>query len=93
MSITFQQDKSCAECQRGCEFPRPCVHPCEKRCHPNPCNPCNIVTKTACHCGLNQIYYKCHEFYGENQDGNELKENREKRLSCGNRCIRNVRML
>ncbi|XP_031617999.1 NF-X1-type zinc finger protein NFXL1 isoform X1 [Contarinia nasturtii] len=85
------QDKSCAECLEGCQVPRPpgCCHSCEKRCHPKPCNPCNVVTKTACHCGLNQVYYKCHEFYGENQHDNEVKENREKRLSCGNRCIKN----
>lgn len=88
----MQRDKSCIECVEGCKIPRPagCIHACEKRCHPKPCSPCAIVTKATCHCGLTQVYYKCNELYGENQDENQLKENREKRLSCGNRCIKNV---
>lgn len=48
------------------------------------------MIKIACHCGLNQKYYKCNEYYEENQDANIIKEKREQQLSCGNRCIKNV---
>lgn len=80
----------------GCKIPRPdgCVHPCTKRCHLPPCDQCSVTTKTACHCGLSQVYYKCGEFYPvatTETDAAVLHENREKKLSCGNRCIKNVR--
>lgn len=79
----------------GCKIPRPdgCVHPCTKRCHLPQCDVCNVMTKTACHCGLHQVYYKCGEFYPiatTEADAILLQENREKKLSCGNRCIKNV---
>lgn len=76
-----------------CSLPRPaagCVHPCERRCHPKPCKPCTIATKIACHCGLTQVYFKCNDLYQEYQDNDQLEVNREKLLSCGNRCIKNV---
>lgn len=96
--FNLQQDITCAECQRECIAPRPdgCIHPCQKRCHPAPCNECNIATKISCHCGLNQVYYKCSEFYrfaSEPAQMEELNTLRENRLSCGNRCIKNVSKL
>lgn len=88
----LQRDISCAECLEECKIKRSpgCIHPCGKKCHPAPCEPCNITTKTACHCGLGQVYYKCWEFYPTDNDDAKLEEDREKRLSCGNRCIKNV---
>lgn len=89
----LQQDKSCDECVEMCSLPREaagCVHPCERRCHPKPCKPCTIATKIACHCALTQVYFKCNDLYREDQASDELEANREKVLSCGNRCIKNV---
>lgn len=77
-----------------CRVPRPagCVHACEKKCHPKPCDPCAMAIKTACHCGLTQVYFKCNDLYTENQSEDELKKLQEISLSCGNRCIKNVRI-
>lgn len=92
--VLFQQDKSCDECLEVCKLPRSgpgCVHLCEKRCHPMPCEPCTVAIKTACHCGLTQVYYKCDDLNKGNDE--QIEQNREKLLSCGNRCIKNVILL
>lgn len=92
-TVYLQQDKSCDECVEMCSLPRTaagCVHPCERRCHPKPCKPCTVATKIACHCALTQVYFKCNDLYKEDQPSDELDANREKVLSCGNRCIKNV---
>jgi len=94
--VPLPQDMSaqtgCANCEEGCTVPRPtgCIHACPKGCHPPPCAPCNFVIKTKCHCGLNQLVYKCNEYYDETGSVQEIIERREKLRSCGNRCLKNV---
>lgn len=92
VTFCFQRDKSCTECVEECAIKRPtgCVHPCTRRCHLAPCDSCNVATKTSCHCGLNQVYFKCGEFYPAEEE-EDMAVVREKKMSCGNRCIKNVR--
>ncbi|XP_055702161.1 NF-X1-type zinc finger protein NFXL1 [Phlebotomus papatasi] len=80
------QQEACDECREGCKRKRPqgCSHPCKKPCHSDPCDPCTVATKTACHCGLTQVIYRCGEFFASD-DPNA----KETQLSCGNRCIKN----
>ncbi|KAH8315852.1 hypothetical protein KR067_011340 [Drosophila pandora] len=87
----MQQQLGCAPCEEGCTVPRPagCTHSCPKGCHPPPCMPCNFVMKNKCHCGLNQLVYKCSEYYDENGTVQEIIDRREKLRSCGNRCLKN----
>jgi NF-X1-type zinc finger protein NFXL1 len=49
-----------------------------------------MTTKTGCHCGLTQVFYKCNEFYNADKTEQELIEARENLLSCGQKCIKNV---
>lgn len=86
-----EEEPKCQSCTAGCVIPRPngCIHPCKRPCHPPPCNPCQAPTKTTCHCGLTQIFYKCHEFYSNDKSEDELKLFREQVLSCGQKCIKN----
>ncbi|XP_055535843.1 NF-X1-type zinc finger protein NFXL1 [Wyeomyia smithii] len=86
-----EQDPRCQSCDADCLIPRPagCVHPCKRPCHPAPCNPCQVPTKTSCHCGLTQIFYKCHEFNANDKTEAELKLFRESILSCGQKCMKN----
>ncbi|XP_058066575.1 NF-X1-type zinc finger protein NFXL1 [Anopheles bellator] len=93
------QDSRCEPCAAGCEIPRPtgCLHPCKRRCHEPPCQPCSISIKDKCYCGLTQVFYTCNEFYppdledGEKEDvAEELKRRRISVLSCGQKCIKNL---
>ncbi|XP_016966713.1 NF-X1-type zinc finger protein NFXL1 [Drosophila biarmipes] len=94
-SVALPQDMAqqagCANCEEGCSVPRPtgCVHACPKGCHPPPCAPCNFVIKIKCHCGLNQVVYKCSEYFDETGTVQEIMERREKLRSCLNRCLKN----
>lgn len=85
-------DKNCEPCEEPCNFPRPngCTHSCLKSCHSNPCKKCVIQIKTKCFCGLIDIYYKCCEIYNVNFDEAEQNAAKERIMSCGNRCIKNV---
>ncbi|KAH8324012.1 hypothetical protein KR074_006983 [Drosophila pseudoananassae] len=87
----MHQQVGCAPCEEGCTVPRPagCTHSCPKGCHPPPCMPCNFVMKNKCHCGLNQLVYKCSEYFDENGTVQEIIDRREKLRSCGNRCLKN----
>ncbi|XP_034109724.1 NF-X1-type zinc finger protein NFXL1 [Drosophila albomicans] len=88
----MQQQLGCGNCEQGCDIARPagCVHACARGCHPAPCAPCASVIKQKCHCALNQIVYKCSEYYSEfNTEESIVSELREKLRSCGNRCIKN----
>ena len=89
---SIEQDSRCMSCDSGCTIPRPegCTHPCRKPCHPAPCYPCQVTVKTNCHCGITQVYYKCHEFNNLTKTGEELVKFRESLLSCGQKCIKNV---
>lgn len=40
-----------------------------------------------CHCGVTPLYYMCGEFYRTLEADEKILE---PRLSCGNRCIKNV---
>lgn len=86
------QDGLCSPCQEDCIFERSngCVHPCERPCHTGDCDLCLANIKTVCHCGLTQVYYKCGDYYRNEDDENVLAADREKMKSCGNRCIKNV---
>lgn len=62
-------------------------------CHPPPCQPCNVNIKSNCHCGIAQVFYKCGQFYREintEEETSILAQEKEKILSCGGRCIKNV---
>lgn len=85
------QDALCSPCQEDCIFERSngCVHPCERACHTGECDLCVANIKSMCHCGLTQVYYKCGDYY-RNDDEQVLLVDREKLKSCGNRCIKNV---
>ncbi|KAI8039370.1 hypothetical protein M5D96_008093 [Drosophila gunungcola] len=74
----MSQQAGCANCEEGCSG-----------CHPPPCAPCNFVIKSKCHCGLNQLVYKCSEYFDETGTVQEIIERREKLRSCGNRCLKN----
>lgn len=65
-------------------------------CHPPPCQPCNVNIKSNCHCGLAQVFYKCGQFYREiknEADQQALVLEKEKIMSCGGRCVKNVSKL
>ncbi|ALC44013.1 CG15011 [Drosophila busckii] len=85
------QQVGCANCEQGCGIARTkgCEHSCNKGCHPPPCAPCSFVIKSKCHCGLNQIIYKCHELYNDVDEEQQLLERGEKLRCCGNRCLKN----
>jgi hypothetical protein len=91
---SLDQDAACAKCNEGCQRKRPqgCTHPCKDPCHLAPCKLCYVALKSACHCGLTQIYYQCNDIYNiENgDDRNKLEASKNRTLSCGNRCIKNV---
>ncbi|KXN68161.1 hypothetical protein CONCODRAFT_107746, partial [Conidiobolus coronatus NRRL 28638] len=39
-----------------------CNHPCTERCHPGPCPPCLVPTKTiTCHCGKKDFSFICND--------------------------------
>lgn len=89
----MQQQVGCANCEQGCAIPRPagCTHACAKGCHPPPCAPCAFVIKNKCYCGLNQVIYKCSEYFNEEGSLQEVQERQQRFNSCGNRCLKNVR--
>lgn len=91
----MQQQPGCANCELGCSIARPvgCVHACPKGCHPPPCPLCGVVIRRKCHCGLIQVVYKCSEFFQDTGTAQEVKKQREKMHSCGNRCLKNVCIL
>lgn len=93
IDFNLQEDENCSSCTEGCSFPRPngCFHKCPKPCHPNACDQCNVRIKVTCHCTLTQVYYKCCDFYINDIDL-EHKAKQEKMQSCGNRCIKNVKI-
>ncbi|XP_032290175.2 NF-X1-type zinc finger protein NFXL1-like [Drosophila virilis] len=89
----MNQQAGCANCEEGCAIPRPpgCTHACTKGCHAPPCAPCSFVIKSKCHCGLNQVMYKCSEYFNQEEGGSvqQTLERRQKFGSCGNRCLKN----
>ncbi|XP_055611360.1 NF-X1-type zinc finger protein NFXL1 [Uranotaenia lowii] len=87
----LEEDPRCQSCSADCAVPRPagCTHPCKRPCHPPPCNPCQAPTKTTCHCGLTQMFYKCCEYYADDIAHADLLVAREQMLSCGQKCIKN----
>ncbi|XP_030375185.1 NF-X1-type zinc finger protein NFXL1 [Scaptodrosophila lebanonensis] len=87
----MNEQSGCAKCEEGCAVPRPsgCIHACPRSCHPPPCMPCNVIIKSKCHCGLNQVVYKCNEFFDEKSTIQEIVERQQKFRSCGNRCLKN----
>ncbi|XP_049546013.1 NF-X1-type zinc finger protein NFXL1 [Anopheles darlingi] len=87
------QDSRCEPCAAGCVVPRPagCVHPCKRRCHQNPCEPCMVSIKDKCYCGLTQVFYTCNDLYPPVEGGtDELQGRRNAVLSCGQKCIKNL---
>lgn len=84
---SLEEDESCHPCNEDCQKPRPdgCTHPCKRPCHPPPCTICYQPIKLSCFCGLMQVQFKCADYH-KNTDLNTLKIEREKLLSCGNRC-------
>lgn len=71
------------------------MHPCERPCHLNACAVCTVNIKFSCHCGLTPVYYKCADYYKYDTDIDNMEAlqiERGKLRSCGNRCIRNVRI-
>lgn len=73
-------------CQSECTRERPlrCPHRCPRPCHPDPCPPCTMNVKLKCHCGIATLYRRCDELL------KATKEEREKMISCGNECPKNV---
>ncbi|GFR41388.1 hypothetical protein Agub_g2071 [Astrephomene gubernaculifera] len=51
----------CKQCDRRCERPRGCSHPCPLSCHQGPCPRCEVVTRTACMCGKSTLQLPCYE--------------------------------
>ena len=87
------QDENCDDCNEMCSVKQAegCIHACPKqRCHPPPCKRCTAPLKTKCFCGIIDIYHRCCDLYKKDMDQKSLKELKEKKLSCGNRCIKNV---
>ncbi|XP_055376175.1 NF-X1-type zinc finger protein NFXL1 [Condylostylus longicornis] len=86
-----QEQEGCISCSEACIVKRPkgCIHSCKKPCHPPPCDICSAHIKSACHCGISQVIYKCNEFYCEGTNEEELRKKQELLKSCGNRCIKN----
>lgn len=89
------QDENCEDCIENCSIQRPlgCTHTCPRQnCHKPPCKKCIVPMKSKCFCGLIDIHYRCCDFYKRDIDFIALKELKDKKLSCGNRCIKNVRI-
>ena len=83
---------NCRRCEAGCDKPRACAHACPRACHPGECEPCALIIRVRCHCGLSQLYVKCGEWTlaGEERKA-ELgccKDQCPKILECGHRCVR-----
>lgn len=92
--IPLQEQENCANCTEGCNFSRPngCFHKCPRPCHADACNECSIRIKVPCHCTVTQVYYQCGDFYRNNLSAERGAVAQEKMQSCGNRCIKMVRL-
>ena len=88
-----EQDENCEDCELLCTFERPkgCTHVCPKQCHSNPCKRCIIQIKSKCFCGLTEVYYRCCDVNKKDINESEREELKKKYLTCGSRCIKNVR--
>ncbi|KAG7160847.1 NF-X1-type zinc finger protein NFXL1-like [Homarus americanus] len=84
---------NCAPCEKICSKPRlgGCNHECGKPCHPGECKECEKHLKIKCHCGLSQLYVKCH-LWNSATDGKEkmrsCKNQCNKLISCNHRCTK-----
>lgn len=88
------QDENCEDCQSPCTFARPngCNHECSKKqCHKSACKRCTVQIKAKCFCGLTDVYYRCCDVHKRDAEESEINVLKQKFLSCGSRCIRNVR--
>nr|XP_045609322.1 NF-X1-type zinc finger protein NFXL1-like [Procambarus clarkii] len=84
---------NCAPCEVPCSKRRPegCNHECGKACHPGDCASCEKLLKIKCHCGLNQLYLKCHIWNTAPQKKQEMqscKNQCNKLMSCNHRCTK-----
>lgn len=88
-----EQDENCEDCQSPCTLERPlgCNHECaKKQCHKSTCRRCTVQIKAKCFCGLTDVYYRCCDVHKRDIDENEVSALKQKFLSCGSRCIKNV---
>lgn len=83
-------------CERACERPRSCSHPCPSNCHPGPCEPCKVECSMECHCGKTDLTFPC----GEQQQINQSSSSKAGKgaaaaggrdpLCCGKVCGREL---
>lgn len=92
-SSTDAKEAECGKCEEQCGIVRPtgCDHACRKPCHRPPCQSCTAIIKSQCHCGLVQKMFKCCDVFQERSSVEENTKRKMEVLSCGNRCIKNVR--
>ncbi|EFE31172.1 uncharacterized protein ARB_02041 [Trichophyton benhamiae CBS 112371] len=49
------------KCQKSCDKPLRCGHPCPKPCHTGPCPPCYLTMDVSCMCGRTTAKTLCHQ--------------------------------
>ncbi|PNH12668.1 NF-X1-type zinc finger protein [Tetrabaena socialis] len=80
--------RPCRQCDRRCDRPRGCAHPCKLACHRGPCPRCEVQSRTACLCGRSTLQLACHQAV-EAAGGDAAAAAAV--LSCGKPCHRQLR--